>query len=467
MSIPFFSTYPGRSRSFLLLFTDIFSLVLAIVLAFGIYKWMGANYEMTIVFRLWPILVLVVGMNLVGRVYLGDLLYPGLPMNPVEELRRQSLSIIAGFTFFAAFLTFTRTNEAYSRVALALALILSLFFVPFLKVCLRYIMWRFNFGRIPVVIMGEAKFVSKIIFKINDDKHSILKIVGTISDDNHLDIPNYLSIHNLPVKTEKKVYLIYCPSTTYPLSDLRGFMLKFHRVLIVEGVNTYPVLRTHAANFYNYFAFESGNCLRRKISLVEKRIFEIFLSLIAISIAIVPMLLLALVVKLTSKGPIFYVANRLGYHGKPIRVFKFRTMYPDADKRLKQILDENPQYRTEWEKNFKLENDPRITPIGTFLRKTSLDELPQLINVLKGEMALIGPRPIVEAEKAYYGEHFKTFASVKPGVTGLWQVSGRSDVDYETRVALDIYYVSNWSLWMDLYIFVATFGAVVFRRGAK
>lgn len=463
MKIPFFSTYPGRSRSFLLLFVDVLALIAAIVVSFGLYKWMGANYEMTIILRMWPILVLVIGMNIVGRIYLGDVLYPGLPMNPVEELRRQSLSIVAGFTFFAAFLTFTRTNVAYSRVALILALILSLILVPLFKAFLRYVMWRLDFGRIPVVIMGESKFVKKIAFKITNDKSSILKIVGTVSENPYLDLPNYESIEKVP----RKVYLVYCPSINYPLGDLRSFMLKFHRVLIVEGENTYPVLRTHAANFYNYFAFESGNCLRRKGSLVEKRLFEFLLSLIAIAIAFVPMILLALIVKMTSRGPIFYVANRLGRNGKPIHVFKFRTMYPDADERLKQILAEHPAYKAEWEKNFKLEKDPRITPIGNFLRKTSLDELPQLINVLRGEMSLIGPRPIVEAERAYYGENFETFASVKPGITGLWQVSGRSDVDYETRVALDIYYVSNWSLWMDLYIFLATFSAVVFRRGAK
>ena len=123
--------------------------------------------------------------------------------------------------------------------------------------------------------------------------------------------------------------------------------------------------------------------------------------------------------------------------------------------------------KKEWEKNFKLDQDPRITPIGKFLRRTSLDELPQFWNVLKGEMALIGPRPIVEAEIQYYGEHYETFASVKPGITGLWQVSGRSDIGYDERVALDIYYINNWSPWMDYYIFFATIREILLQRGAK
>ncbi|MDO4528359.1 MAG: exopolysaccharide biosynthesis polyprenyl glycosylphosphotransferase [bacterium] len=467
MKVPFFSAYPGRSRSFFLLFADVLALVVAIVSSFGLYKALGAHYEMSIVLRLWPIPVMVVGMNLAGRVYLGNVLYPGLPMNPVEELRRQTLSVIASFLFFTAFLTFTRTNIEYSRVALTLALFLSLIFLPIFRLILRHIMWRLNLGRIPVIIMGESTFVQKIITKITDDRHAILKIEGTVSDSAVKGLPNYAASEVLPIAKEKKVYLIYCPSATYPLSDLRHFMLMFHRVLIVEGENTYPVLRTYAANFYNYFAFESGNCLRRKGSLIEKRLFELLLSLIAIAIAIVPMLFLVLLVKLTSKGPVFYVANRLGRKGRPIRVFKFRTMYPDADERLKQILEENPQYKAEWEKNFKLEKDPRITPIGKFLRKTSLDELPQLINVLRGEMALIGPRPIVADEVKYYGEFYETFSSVKPGITGLWQISGRSDIDYETRVALDVYYVRNWSFWLDYYTFFATIREVLLCRGAK
>ena len=142
-------------------------------------------------------------------------------------------------------------------------------------------------------------------------------------------------------------------------------------------------------------------------------------------------------------------------------------MYEDADEKLEQLLADNPELYEEWEKSYKLENDPRVTPIGKFLRKTSLDEIPQFWNVIKGEMALIGPRPIVRNEVAFYGDDYKILASVKPGITGLWQVSGRSNLSYDERVALDVFYVNNWSLWLDLYIFVATFNAVLFRRGAK
>ena len=141
-------------------------------------------------------------------------------------------------------------------------------------------------------------------------------------------------------------------------------------------------------------------------------------------------------------------------------------MYRDADERLKKLLASDPRASEEWARHFKLDKDPRITPLGRFLRKTSLDEIPQLFNVIFGDMALIGPRPIVEEEVTYYGNSFKIFSSVKPGVTGLWQVSGRSNTDYAQRVALDTYYVLNWSPWMDLWILVRTVYAVFLMRGA-
>ena len=141
-------------------------------------------------------------------------------------------------------------------------------------------------------------------------------------------------------------------------------------------------------------------------------------------------------------------------------------MYMDSAERLAMILGNDPAARAEWEENFKLKNDPRITPFGRFLRKTSLDEIPQLFNVLLGEMAIVGPRPIVEDEVRYYGGRYELFSRAKPGITGLWQVSGRSDTGYDRRVSLDCYYVLNWNPWMDLWVIVRTVSCVLLMRGA-
>jgi Undecaprenyl-phosphate galactose phosphotransferase WbaP len=268
--------------------------------------------------------------------------------------------------------------------------------------------------------------------------------------------------------SENKIYyVICCNGDEKNFDNLEDFISGFSHILVVNNASKFPVLWSYPVSFYRFFSFEISNQLLRKEILFQKRVLEVALSLLGVIFAFIPGIFLAILVKLSSRGPIFYRAKRLGKNGKTIYVLKFRTMYQDADAKLEQLLAENPELHAEWKKNFKLDKDPRITKIGHFMRKTSLDELPQFINVIKGEMALIGPRPIVEKEVAYYGEDYKVFSSVKPGITGLWQVSGRSDIDYADRVALDVFYVNNWSIWMDLYIFAATFNAVLFSRGAK
>jgi len=165
-------------------------------------------------------------------------------------------------------------------------------------------------------------------------------------------------------------------------------------------------------------------------------------------------------------GPVFYGQIRIGRDGKPFKCWKFRSMVIDADKKLRALLAADPAAKAEWEATFKLKNDPRITRTGQFLRKTSLDELPQLYNVLRGEMSLVGPRPIVRAERAFYGDKLAHYLALRPGITGLWQVSGRSDTSYEQRVALDCHYVENWSLLSDIVILFKTVNVLVLRKGA-
>jgi len=177
-------------------------------------------------------------------------------------------------------------------------------------------------------------------------------------------------------------------------------------------------------------------------------------------------LFLSTCIKLTSKGPVFFVQERVGLHKRRFRMYKFRTMVPNANQVLDEYLEKNPELRLEWETTFKLQNDPRVTRSGKILRKLSLDELPQLWNVLKGEMSLVGPRPIVDDEIRYYGERYDLYSFVMPGITGLWQVSGRNDTSYEDRVNLDEYYVRNWSIWMDIFILTRTASVVLRRKGA-
>jgi len=197
-----------------------------------------------------------------------------------------------------------------------------------------------------------------------------------------------------------------------------------------------------------------------------KRIVDLTISLLALLLLALPMLVVAILIKLTSPGPVFYKHRRLGRNMREFDLLKFRTMYKDAGQRLEEILKSDPKKREEFARTFKLKDDPRVTPLGRWLRKFSIDELPQLFNVLVGQMSLVGPRPIVEKEVEYYRDYSLLLFRVPPGLTGLWQVSGRTDTSYEERVKLDTRYVREWTLAGDLVIILKTVPAVLSRRGA-
>lgn len=194
-----------------------------------------------------------------------------------------------------------------------------------------------------------------------------------------------------------------------------------------------------------------------------KRIIDIIISSIGLIICLPIFIIIALLIKIDSKGPVFFKHKRIGKHGKKLEIYKFRTMIDNAEEAMKYFTEEQ---KKEFKENFKLENDPRVTRVGKILRKTSLDELPQIINILKGEMSIIGPRPIVKNELEKYGKNQERFLSVAPGLTGYWAANGRSDVSYEERMALELYYVDNRSLLLDLKIFLKTIGSVLRGRGA-
>ena len=208
------------------------------------------------------------------------------------------------------------------------------------------------------------------------------------------------------------------------------------------------------------------NNLARKYNRIIKRIFDLTVSFLSLVILIPLGVLLSVLIYIDNPGPVVFSHTRIGKSGKEFPCYKFRTMVLEAEKILENHLAENEEAKKEWEKDFKLKNDPRITKVGFFLRKTSLDEFPQIINVIKGEMSLVGPRPIVKAEVEKYKECIHDYYLVPPGITGLWQVNGRSDTTYEERVQMDSWYVRNWSIWIDIVYIIKTFKVVIERKGA-
>ena len=235
------------------------------------------------------------------------------------------------------------------------------------------------------------------------------------------------------------------------------------RVATIEGSYSYaePEVRPYSRSYRSdrvparYFRYR-----------VVKRALDVVLVLLMTPVLLPLLLMIATLVMFSSFGPVFYSHRRIRRNGEFFSMWKFRTMCHNSAEVLEAYLAEHPEARAEWNRSHKLKRDPRITPVGEFLRRSSLDELPQMWNILTGQMSLVGPRPIVAAEVEKYGDSFGCYCRVKPGLTGLWQVSGRSKLSYPERVALDCDYVERWSLWRDFVILLRTIPSVVNRDGA-
>ena len=301
------------------------------------------------------------------------------------------------------------------------------------------------------------------------------KPITNYKDHNDRSIP-CLSLSHSPKRIQQMLDHLGDPHVVLALE--KGGIEKYQDTIqclshLCQEMQIVPSLRglpLHGMEVNHFFSHEvllltvRNNLARRGPRLI-KRCFDIVAS--SIGLLIISPFLLWIAIKVSSSGgPIFYGHKRVGQNGKSFSCYKFRTMMPNAAQLLQELLERDPEAKAEWERDFKLKNDPRITPIGNFLRKTSLDELPQLWNVLKGEMSLVGPRPIVDAELERYGNQVDHYLKAKPGITGLWQISGRNDITYDTRVYLDAWYVKNWSLFNDIVILLRTVKVILKRDGA-
>ena len=435
----------------------------------------------------WPVPFVFVFVNLIFDLYHGNWMYPAAPLPPVEEMRRligssclTHLGVIAALAF--AF----QTTEGYSRAVIVMSGAVVAFGAQSFRNWSRRLLHAIGMGQMSVLLAGSGSSAMEIATILHNDVYSGMRIVGYFDgvsrqdtscehNDLNMDFFNRLSIPRLGslrdiVDVAKKrdiKILLACQDERIFRGQMEDLSRWFTYIEFLPTAQVFPVFGSKTVSFGGLCGLEMMNQGRMKVKRVQKCILDISLAMIAFVLLSPLFVLLPIIIKLTSKGPVFYRQNRLGKSGRPIRVWKFRSMYEDADDRLAKLLETDPEAADEWSRNFKLRHDPRITPFGRFLRKTSMDELPQLFNVFVGDMALIGPRPIVGGEISHYGDSYRIFSSVKPGITGLWQVSGRSDTDYAKRVALDRYYVLNWSLWMDIWILVRTVYAVLFMRGAR
>ncbi|MEO0224378.1 MAG: exopolysaccharide biosynthesis polyprenyl glycosylphosphotransferase [candidate division WOR-3 bacterium] len=319
------------------------------------------------------------------------------------------------------------------------------------------------------LLIFQKYLFKRFIFK----KGWFLRNVYIINSNENYDFTKRIISENIYlgykiVKDENLADDIILLNPSIDLKEISKLFRKYKNVKFAFAESGIPLLNIQIENIFTQpLSFVSvRNNLLSKNMLITKRIFDIVFSLTLIILLLPIIIITAILIKLTSKGPIFYVQERPGRFGKMIKIYKFRTMYVDAEKKLEEILKNNEELREEFRKYRKLKNDPRITPIGKILRKFSIDEIPQLFNVLKGDMSIVGPRPYQIDEINYMGEYKDIVLSVRPGLTGLWQISGRNDLSFSAKLKIETWYVLNWNLWLDLFIIIRTIPAVISGKGA-
>ncbi len=366
-----------------------------------------------------------------------------------------------------------------SRTFILLIGLLTLVLFPLLRISVKRWILHLGLLKSKVLILGTNEIAKRTVDALQKEPNMGYEVIGYV-DDNECspgrDI-NGIKIHRHFDKLER--YLNNCDIQDVviatqgidksKLADLiNRLQHKARSVLYVPDLSGMAVVGTELVHFFQdqFIALEIKNNLAKPLNFFIKKLFDYSVSSLLFLVLIIPLITISILIKLTSRGPAIFKQQRLGKDGELFLCYKFRTMYEDADERIKTIIAEDPAAREEWHTFWKLKNDPRITKVGNFLRKTSLDELPQIWNVLKGEMSLVGPRPYLPREWDRLKEHSEIIHSVHPGITGLWQVSGRSDSSYEKRLSLDSWYVRNWNLWLDIVILIRTVRVVLKKEGA-
>jgi Undecaprenyl-phosphate galactose phosphotransferase WbaP len=348
--------------------------------------------------------------------------------------------------------------------------------IPLFRNLAKVLLNKANLWKMPCVIIGDAENAEDVFNAMLSEPSTGFEVraIVELTEQTHvsqvLGVP-YISKREFFSRSEE-FHQVFIALEEHQ-SELRESWIRelskqgMRNISIVPALRGIPLYGTDVSHFFSHeiMMLRIKNRLPRKSSRAVKRCFDIVGSACLLTLLSPFFLYIAWKVS-RDGGSITYGHERVGMNGKKFKCLKFRSMVMNAQEVLNHLLDTDPEAKAEWEREFKLKNDPRITSVGLFLRKTSLDELPQLWNVLKGEMSLVGPRPIIYEELVRYGDDVDYYLCAKPGISGLWQVSGRSDTDYNTRVYLDSWYVKNWSLWNDIVILFKTIHVVLKRDGA-
>lgn len=456
------------ARVILLLLTDGIALVVAVSLGFFLWAGPVLHQPASLYISLLPLLCLF----LVGYATLG--LYPGFGLGAVETLRRFSHCTSVVFLTLAAAAFVLELPSHYSPVTFGIAWGFSLALVPLTRFLMLGCASRWQWWKEPAVLAGSGRWMPQTIRSLRKALSLGYRPVGILSTDGNWhgpsveDVPVHSGVHLAPHLAKDGVRVAIMGDGKREGQTLSWLQQHFRHVVIIREYGDVPVDRARVCNLGGVLGIEFTNDLLCWQNRFLKCVLDMVLGTLLFLLAAPLIVFGVLIVKLSSRGPAFFSQERGGLGEHPIRVWKLRTMYLDAEKRLQEFLSANPELRREWEERFKLVDDPRIIPrVGNFLRRFSLDELPQFFSVIKGEMSLVGPRPFPEYHLQQFPPEFRELRRrVRPGVTGLWQVMVRSSGGTEEQMAYDTYYIRNWSIWLDLYLLSRTFFTVVSGRGA-
>jgi Undecaprenyl-phosphate galactose phosphotransferase WbaP len=401
-------------------------------------------------------------------------LYPGYGLDQVEELRRQTFALLATLAIIVVFAFASKLDHSLGRLFLFTWCLVLLLAAPAARSLVKRALMSAGLWGKAVVVLGPREAGAKTLDLLRKEWQLGFMPVGAF-DDRAVPAGEGVPYREALTDAVKIAREYGVDTAVFAMPDTRREQLvklvnlastSFRYVIVMPDLGGVTNSTVIARNFAGNFALEIKHNLLFPWARRVKRALDLSFTIVG-GLLISPLLIaIIILIELDSPGPVFYGHRRLGAGGKHFRCWKFRTMHTNAEQLLDRFLQSHPNLRAEWEQNFKLRDDPRVTRIGRFLRKTSLDELPQLWNVLRGEMSLVGPRPIVDAEIPKYGTVYEMYRRIRPGITGSWQVSGRSDTGYAERVKLDAYYVNNWSVWLDIVLLVRTVWSVVLGRGA-
>ncbi len=365
----------------------------------------------------------------------------------------ESRLILKGIIFSTlivfAYIAMTKSTHNYSRLIIGFSFLFMTIFIPLSKNISKKLLYKLGLWQKKAKIYGDDPFLTNEIF-------------GN----------PYLGY--VQAKAGQEPSTVFINSKDSDINSLKEIISsqikKRSEVIFIPLIDDYDLSHSHTYELSNtrtnLIVFK--NRLKSKYRLILKKVSDFSLTLLIFPLLIPIMLFIAFKIKRnTPKEKVFFKQKRLGENSKSFTCYKFQTMYENSEDMLNTYLKNHPEEIEFYETYHKYKNDPRITKVGHFLRRTSLDELPQIFNVFRGDMSFIGPRPYMLNEKEKIGKEIDTVLTVKPGITGLWQVSGRSDIDFHSRVKLDVWYIRNWNLWMDLVIFIKTIKTVLLKDGAK